>query len=102
MRRSGTSLELKQASMRERYGALPEPPAVETAPTFAERHYTPREIAEMWSLSVDVIRRLFEHEAGVLIIGDNSGGHGKRRYRTARVPQSVLERVHRRLSKVGA
>jgi hypothetical protein len=33
----------------------------------------------------------------VLVIGDRTPRH-KRRYLTLRIPQSVLERVHRRLS----
>jgi hypothetical protein len=62
-----------------------------------ERHYAVTEIADMWNLSADKVRELFENEAGVLVIGDRSPRH-KRRYITLRIPQSVLERVHRRLS----
>jgi hypothetical protein len=62
-----------------------------------ERHYAVTEIAEMWSLSADKVRELFEDEPGVLVIGERSPRH-KRRYITLRIPQSVLERVHRRLS----
>jgi len=62
-----------------------------------ERHYAVAEIAEMWNLSPDKGRELFEHEPGVLVIGE-SNPRRKRRYRTLRVPQSILERVHHRLS----
>ena len=62
-----------------------------------ERHYAVTEIAEMWSLSTDKVRELFEDEPGVLVIGERNPRH-KRRYVTLRIPQSVLERVHRRLS----
>jgi hypothetical protein len=62
-----------------------------------ERHYAVTEIAEMWSLSADKVRELFEDEPGVLVIGERNPRH-KRRYVTLRIPQSVLERVHRRLS----
>jgi hypothetical protein len=62
-----------------------------------ERHYAVAEIAEMWNLSADKVRELFEDEPGVLVIGERSPRH-KRRYITLRIPQSVLERVHRRLS----
>lgn len=65
--------------------------------THAERHYAVAEIAEMWNLSPDKVRELFENEAGVLVIGERSRRH-KRRYITLRIPQSVLERVHSRLS----
>ncbi len=62
-----------------------------------ERHYAVDEMAEMWHLSPDKVRDLFEHEPGVLVIGDPSPRH-KRRYRTLRIPQMVLNRVHTRLA----
>lgn len=68
-------------------------------PAFAQRHYSVAEVAKMWSLSPDLVRRLFEREPGVLVIGDAEGRAGKRRYTTLRIPQAVLERVHRRLAR---
>ena len=62
-----------------------------------ERHYAVTEIAEMWNLSPDKVRELFENEPGVLVLGERSPRH-KRRYVTLRIPRSVLERVHHRLS----
>src|ERR1700747_1694320 len=62
-----------------------------------ERHYAVTEIAEMWNLSPDKVRELFENEPGVLVLGDRSPRH-KKRYVTLRIPRSVLERVHHRLS----
>jgi len=73
------------------------------APTSAlsvERHYSPAEIGELWNLSPDCVRKIFENEPGVLVIGNAERRHGKRSYRTLRIPQAVLDRVHRRLSKV--
>ncbi len=64
---------------------------------FAERHYTVAEIAGMWNLSKDAVRRMFQNEPGVLVLGSRSRGR-KRRYATLRVPLSVLERVHRQYS----
>lgn len=63
----------------------------------AERHYAVAEIAEMWNLSPDKVRELFENEPGVLVLGERSPRY-KRRYVTLRIPRSVLERVHHRLS----
>jgi hypothetical protein len=63
----------------------------------AERHYAVAEIAEMWNLSVDKVRELFADEPGVLVIGNQHPRH-KRPYVTLRIPKSVVERVHRRLS----
>jgi hypothetical protein len=72
------------------------PSQVETS-VHIERHYAVTEIAEMWNLSADKVRELFENEPGVLVLGDRSPRH-KRRYVTLRIPHSVLERVHQRLS----
>jgi hypothetical protein len=63
----------------------------------AERHLTPKQLAELWSLSADEIRRLFSREPGVLVI-ERTNGSGRRRYRTLRIPESVAERVYRRLT----
>jgi hypothetical protein len=65
--------------------------------THAERHYAVGEIATLWNLSSDKVRELFEQEPGVLVIGDRNP-RGKRRYRTLRIPQTVVDRVHTRLS----
>jgi hypothetical protein len=65
-----------------------------------ERHYSPAEIAELWNLSADCVRNIFEHEPGVLVIGNPIPRRGKRSYTTLRIPQSVLGRVHKRMSKV--
>jgi hypothetical protein len=67
---------------------------------FAARHFSPREIADLWGLSVDCIRKIFENEPGVLVIGNSEPRRFKRSYTTLRIPQAVVERVHRRLSKV--
>lgn len=81
-------------------GSVTQPPDdVEAAPhmecSFAERHYTVAEIAAMWNLSKDAVRRMFQNEPGVLVLGDRSSGR-KRRYTTLRIPQSVLGSVHRK------
>jgi hypothetical protein len=72
------------------------PTQIETS-VHVERHYAVAEIAEMWNLSADKVREPFENEPGVLVIGERSPRH-KRRYVTLRIPQTVLERVHHRLS----
>ena len=66
-----------------------------------ERHYSVSEVAEMWKLSPDTVRRLFQAEPGVLVLGEAERKYGKRsRYLTLRIPESVLERVHRRQSNI--
>jgi hypothetical protein len=62
-----------------------------------EHHFSPAELAEMWNLSEDTIRRMFENESGVMIF-ENPSRNPARRRRTLRIPQSVAERVHCRLS----
>ena len=68
------------------------------APGPAERHYAPAEVAELWHLDVETIRRLFRDEPGVLVL-QGPFKKGKRPYTTIRIPQSVLERVHKRLQR---
>jgi methylphosphotriester-DNA--protein-cysteine methyltransferase len=62
-----------------------------------ERHYSLDELAALWNVSADTVRRLFERESGVLVI-ERARSRNARRYRTLRIPESVAERVHRRLS----
>jgi len=64
-------------------------------PAALERHYTPDELAQLWTLSPDTIRRIFEREPGVLVL---DLAKGRRNYRTLRVPESVMQRVHRRMT----
>jgi hypothetical protein len=61
-----------------------------------ERHYTVTEIAAIWNLSKDTVRRLFQNEPGVLVLGDTSPRRRKRLYKTLRIPESVAQRVHQR------
>lgn len=64
----------------------------------AVQHYTVAEIANAWKLSEDTIRKLFRDEPGVLVIGNQKPRYGRRRYLSLRIPEFVVERVHRRLS----
>jgi hypothetical protein len=62
-----------------------------------ERHYSPAELGELWNLSADTVRRMFENEPGVLVF-ENPVRSSSRRFRTLRIPESVAERVHSRSS----
>ena len=63
-----------------------------------EKHYSPSELAETWGLSVETVRRIFENEPDVLKMANATGYTGRRRYKTLRIPASVVQRVHRRIS----
>ncbi len=65
-------------------------------PSPVERHYTAGEVADLWRLDVETIRRLFNGEPGIVVLKAPTR-KGKRAYRTIRIPQSVLDRVHQRL-----
>lgn len=73
-------------------------PVLTEIPQATERHYTIAEIAELWKLSPNAVRRLFQGEPGVFVaLGEPRPRYGRQRgYVTLRIPQSVLERVHRR------
>jgi hypothetical protein len=73
-------------------------PGIEQSNIMKETHYTPDELASLWGVSVDSIRRIFRDEPGVLKMGDKNPKH-KRQYLTLRIPGSVAERVHTRLSE---
>ncbi len=83
-----STLEERQAEMRERQSHQ-EPSPLPVVP-HGERHFSVTDVAKLWSLSRDSVRRIFRQEPGVMVIGE--------RYVTLRIPESVLERVHRRLS----
>ena len=62
--------------------------------------YSVCDLAAMWSLSENTIRRMFENEPGVLKWGTTESRY-KRRYTTLRVPETVVLRVHRQFRAAG-
>jgi hypothetical protein len=64
-----------------------------------ERHFSVDELAALWGMSDDFVRRLFLHEPGVVVFFHYRPG--RRVYRTLRIPESVAQRVHRRMQKIG-
>jgi AraC-like DNA-binding protein len=64
-----------------------------------ERHLTIAQIAKVRNLSTSTIRRLFENEAGVIVISKPKAR--KRLYRVLRIPESVERRVFARLTNNG-
>lgn len=62
----------------------------------SEKHYSIIEISKLWALSQKTVRKIFENEPGVIQWGAEETRH-KRGYRTLRVPETVLLRVHRKL-----
>ena len=65
----------------------------------SEHHFTAKEVAEAWNLSQDTIYRLFANEPGVLIPVSERKKYRRTR-RTLRIPESVKNRVYRRLQNV--
>lgn len=78
--------------------APPKPPSREETSNankvMEEKHYTVAQVADVWGISVDLARDIFRKEPGVVAF--DRTGNGK--YITLRVPESVMERVHRRLT----
>lgn len=58
-------------------------PKLDTFPLNVEPHVTVTELAIAWNVSVDFIRRRFEHEPGIVRFG-----------RAMRIPRSVAEKVY--------
>jgi hypothetical protein len=61
-----------------------------------ERHFSVGELANLWDLSEQTIRRMFAGEPGVIVWGHGENRF-KRGYVTLRIPESVVQRVHCRL-----
>jgi hypothetical protein len=64
-----------------------------------EQHYSVADLVTLWGLSEKTIRRIFVGEPGVLEWGHDEERF-KRGYKTMRIPESVVQRVHRRMRKV--
>lgn len=79
--------------------APPSKPAMPASAAF-EKHYCVSEVAQLWGLSERTIRRIFTDEPGV-IKWENGETRSKRGYTTLRIPESVVQRVHRKLRKTG-
>ena len=62
-----------------------------------ERHLSVEELSKLWGVSDDFLRHLFRHEPGVVVFFHYRPG--RRTYRTMRIPESVAERVHRRMRR---
>lgn len=62
-----------------------------------EKHYTPKDLADLWGMSTDTIRRIFENVPGVLKIDRPEQMH-KRGYRSLFIPASVAAEVHLHLA----
>ena len=56
-----------------------------------EEYLTPAEVAEILKVSLNTVIRRFEKVPGVIDLGGEERMH-KRRYRTLRIPRSVLTR----------
>jgi hypothetical protein len=75
------------------------PEDVEKYEVHQEKHYSVPELAKLWNVSKDAIRRVFADEPGVLILPKRDGKQNHcRRYATRLIPESVVRRVHLRLS----
>src|SRR4051812_24044518 len=58
-----------------------------------EHHFTVRQLADMWAMSPETVRRLIENEPDVMRIGEGET-RNKGRYFTYFIPESVARRVH--------
>jgi hypothetical protein len=96
---NSATLELYKLLASEKFLSWrPEHIRFKTGLTFhmmAEKHYTPAELAKMWGVDPETIRNVFRNEPGVLKLRNDNR---KRTYITLRIPESIAERVHRRLS----
>ena len=72
--------------------------SAEAGPSSAggEKFWTPQELAKEWEVSAETVRIVFRKEPGILEFGDE-GTRVKRAYNSLRIPNSVAERVRKRI-----
>ena len=88
----------KPAGSSHSLHALSGPSPVASIDLASEKHYSVIEIAKLWALSEKTVRKIFEREPGVIHWSTEERLH-KRGYRTLRVPETILHRVHRKLRR---
>src|SRR5262249_4107738 len=71
---------------------------LERCPLDPNYYYSVKELAFLWNMSPESIRRLFEKEPGTLIFKIQT--RGRRMYRNFRIPGDVAVRVQRRMTVV--
>jgi hypothetical protein len=60
---------------------------------WSEQHYTVKQLAVLWAMSTETVRRLVQDDPEVMRIGAGES-RDKGRYFTYFVPESVARRVH--------
>src|SRR5256885_51109 len=69
----GMQLRNRYGQFRGKLFVAPTGASIEVeSPAHVERHYAVTDIAEVWNLSADKVRELFENEPGVLVIGERN------------------------------
>ena len=64
--------------------------------SFAEKHYRVGELANLWGLGRETVRKIVKDEPGVIKIRQGR----KKAHTTYSVPESVARRIHTRLLNV--
>lgn len=64
--------------------------------SFAERHYRVGELAELWGLGRETVRKLVKDDPGVIKIRQGR----KKAHTTYSIPESAARRIHTRLLNV--
>ncbi len=89
--RAPFNLAVEQQRMRNRHSETIREADVTVTTSERERYYTVAEVAELWGLSKDTVRKTFCKMPGVLKIGS-------RRYQTLRIPAKLLRETTAKLS----
>jgi hypothetical protein len=83
------------------HGRISAAQGVNPAPAALERHYSVAEVAALWGLGKTKVREMFFDEPGVLRTQRPSVHSRKRQCIRIQIPESVILRVHGRLSGGG-
>ena len=64
----------------------------------SEKHYTPDELAKLWHVSGNTVRRMFHDVDGVMLL-DRAETMHKRAHCSMRIPASVAQRIYEQYTK---
>jgi hypothetical protein len=91
----GTSFDNKLVQSTFHPRAIFDAPGAIEAGRFSEKHFRIGELAEIWGLGRETIRKLVKDEPGVILIRQGR----KKAHTTYSVPESVARRIHTRLTR---
>ena len=90
------SLGKKSVQSTSQAATALEQPYVTTSDSFAEKHYRVSDLAKLWGLGRETVRKLVKDDPGVVKVRQGR----KKVHTTYSVPASAAKRIHTRLLNI--